>query len=330
MGIRRNIDYVYILGASHSGSTLLAMLLNVHPDVTTIGETGTGTMGDIDTYRCSCGELIKDCSFWKSVARRMREKYQDFSLDNFGTRFEFPSNAFVNRFLNFEHRGIFLECLRDTALRLFPHWRESQGRIMARCYDLASAVLTESGARIFVDSSKLRHRLKFLLLIPEFNIKVIHLVRDGRAVALTYMRQDEFADSKEPSLRRGGRGMEGQATAADLPMKKAADEWRRCLQSAEHVLAGLEKSRWIQVRYEELCKDPEGALRRIHVFLGTNYAHTLARFRAVDNHIIGNGMRLDTSLEIRLDERWRENLTDQDLRIFNNVAGEMNRRYGYE
>jgi hypothetical protein len=306
------------------------MLLNAHPEVTTVGETSPGKMGDINTYRCSCGELIKECSFWKSVTRRMRNKHPGFSLDDFGTSFKFPSNRVVDRFLNFEHRGVFLECVRDTVLRLSSRWKEAQRNIMARCYDLVSAVLTESGGHVFVDSSKIAHRLKFLLRIREFNIKVIHLVRDGRAVALTYMRQDEFADAKEPALRRGGHGMEGEATAASLPMKKAASEWRRCLQSAENVLRGLDRSQWIEVHYEELCKDTENTLRRVFEFLDLDTEKHIRDFRSVEHHVVGNGMRLDTTSTISLDERWREELTEQDLRIFDREAGEINRHYGYE
>jgi hypothetical protein len=330
MDPRPSIDYAYILGASHSGSTLLAMLLNAHPEVTTIGETSPGRMGNVDTYRCSCGALIRKCPFWTNVTNRMRVKHPDFRLDNFGTSFEFPANRVVNRLLHCEHRGALLEFLRDAALGLFPQWQKARREIATRCYDLASVVLAESGGRLLVDSSKLAHRLKFLLRVPAFNLKVIHLVRDGRAVALTYMRQDEFADSREPALRRGGRGMAALATADSLPMAQAAREWRRCLQAAEHVLAGLGQSRWIQVRYEELCHDPEGTLHRIHAFLGTDPARMAVRFREVENHVIGNGMRLDDTSRIALDERWRSVLTEQERTVFEREAGEMNRRYGYE
>jgi len=322
-------DYVYILGASHSGSTLLAMLLNAHPDVTTIGETAPGRMGDIDTYRCSCGELIKDCSFWTRVVGRMRADCPRFRLDDFGTKFEFPSNRFVNRVLNCEHRGTLFEYLRDVALGLSRRWGEARAGIMANCYHLASAVLAESGGRIFVDSSKLAHRLKFLLRIPQFNVRVIHLVRDGRGVALTYMRQDEYADAAEPGLRRGGRGMTAEPTAARLPMKRAASEWRRCLEAAEHVLAGLDRSRWIEVQYEELCGDTEGTLQRIHGFLGTDHTGAIADFRRAENHVVGNGMRLDDTSQVHLDERWKSILTDRELAAFDREAGALNRRYGY-
>jgi len=329
MSARPIIDYVYILGASHSGSTLLALLLNAHPDITTIGETAPGSIGDVGTYRCSCGRLIKECSFWANVVDRMQEKHPDFNLDNFGTQFEFPSSRLVDWLLHIEHRGAPLELLRDAALRLSPAWQRVRREIESRCYDLASAALTESGGRILVDSSKLAHRLKFLLRIPEFNIRVIHLIRDGRAVALTYMRQDEFADSRDAAFRRGGRGMAAEATADSLPMAKAAYEWRRCLEAAQYVLAGLEASQWMEIHYEQLCSDKEGVLRRIHEFLGTDHTLATSHFRDVENHVVGNGMRLDTTSEIRLDERWREILTERDLRTFNQTAGAMNRCYGY-
>ncbi|MFC1793540.1 sulfotransferase [Planctomycetota bacterium] len=329
MGNKKKIDYVYILGASHSGSTLLALLLNAHPDVTTMGESAPSNIGDIDTYRCSCGKIFNECLFWKRVAARMRADHPDFSLDNFGTKFELPSNPVIHHFLRFEHRGLLFESLRDTVLHLSPHWTQSQRNIMARCYDLASAVLAESGRHIFVDSSKLAHRLKFLARIPEFNIKAIHLVRDGRAVALTYMRPNEFADSKEPALRKGGRGMEGAATADAMPMKQAANEWRRCLRSAEHVLAGLEKSQWIRVYYDELCNDTEGTLDKIYNFIGTNSGSAVADLGSVERHILGNGMRLNTEINVSLDERWKSVLTEGELRIFDREASKVNRRYGY-
>jgi len=259
----------------------------------------------------------------------MRKAHPDFGLNNFGTRFELPSNPVIHHFLGIEHRGVFLESFRGTVLRLSPHWRQTQRTILARCYDLASAVLAESGGRIFVDSSKLAHRLKFLLLTPQLNIKVIHLVRDGRAVALTYMRPDEFASSEEHAFRIAGQCLEETATTYVMPMKQAADEWYRCLRSAEYVLGYIEKSQWIQVHYEALCNNTEGTLERLYDFLGVNFGSSVADFRSVEHHVLGNGMRLDKTSKVYLDERWKSVLTEEELRIFDRKAGKTNRRYGY-
>jgi hypothetical protein len=59
-------------------------------------------------------------------------------------------------------------------------------------------------------------------------------------------------------------------------------------------------------------------------------AQTSADFRSVEHHVLGNGMRLDPTSEIRLDQRWKSVLSPADLPVFDSVAGKLNRRYGYE
>ena len=41
-------------------------------------------------------------------------------------------------------------------------------------------------------------------------------------------------------------------------------------------------------------------------------------------------MRLKSTSEIRLDEKWRKTLSPEDLAVFDRVAGPMNRKYGYD
>ena len=123
--------------------------------------------------------------------------------------------------------------------------------------------------------------------------------------------------------------MAAHATSASLSMTEAAREWRRCLRSAEYVLANVEASRWMQVHYEELCGDPDKTLRRIHDFLGTDPARAADKFRETEHHVIGNGMRLDSTSAVALDERWKSVLTEEDLVAFAREAGAVNRRYGY-
>jgi hypothetical protein len=159
-------------------------------------------------------------------------------------------------------------------------------------------------------------------------VKVIRLIRDGRAVALTYMDPACFADAQDPDRRAGGMG--GDRENQRLSMSQSAYEWRRCMEEADSALRSLSQSQWIEVRYEDYCSDPDRTLTRLQQFLGVEPSGQPKAFRAVEQHVVGNGMRLDNSSEIRLDERWRTKLTEQDLRTFDNVAGEMNRRYAYD
>jgi hypothetical protein len=317
----------YILAASHSGSTLLTMLLNSHPEVATIGELSPGYLEDLSWYLCSCGSKIRECHFWQWVASAMKKRGIDYHLEEFGTRFWVPDSRIATRLLGPLGHGPALELLRDIGLRLFTPWSRRIPEIIRTNEILVEAVLEYYHARVFVDKGNVALRLKWLLRIPSFDVKVIRLIRDGRGVALTYMDPAGFADAKDPVMRGGGGG--GQRESERLSMARAAYQWRRCNEEAEHILRHLNKSRWIMVRYEDLCNDRENTLRTLLEFLGLNPGKCAREFRTVEHHVLGNGMRLDTTSEIRLDERWREQLTKSDLQVFDDVAGHVNRRYGY-
>lgn len=67
-----DIRYAYVASTSRSGSTLLSMLMNAHPDVASIGELGPayGQYAENirkEGYPCSCGREIKQCSFWEKI-----------------------------------------------------------------------------------------------------------------------------------------------------------------------------------------------------------------------------------------------------------------------
>lgn len=65
-------------------------------------------------------------------------------------------------------------------------------------------------------------------------------------------------------------------------------------------------------------------------FIGIEPEKRIKVFRQAGNYVVGNGMRMDTTSEIDLDERWHQQLTEQDLMTFDHITGEMNRQYGYE
>jgi len=321
------ISYVYVLAASHSGSTLLAMLLNAHPEVVTVGELVSGGRWDPASYRCSCRALIRECPFWQRVTEVVSRSQPGFDVASFGIRLAAEAPWWVHRLWRLRHRGPAVERVRDL-LMATGAWRRHFADASRGFPALAATILDLARGRIIVDTSKLAHLLKYVRQVPELDVKVVHLVRDGRAVALAYMDQDNFADSRDPALRRGGFG-KASAAPADLPMSLAADQWRWCLRSAEFALAGLDPSQWIRVHYEDLCRQPESTMRRILNFIGADPRRTVPDFRSVEHHVVGNGMRLDSTSEIRLDERWRSVLGEADLRIFDGVAGEANQRYGY-
>jgi len=322
------IRLVYILAASHSGSTLLSLLLGAHPDVYTVGELKISNLDDKERYLCSCGIKIKQCPFWNEVSARMAQKGLSFDVTNAGSNFTGIQSAYCQKLLAPLHRGRILEAVRDVALWLSPEWRKHLRKVQHRNFLLMKTILDITGKKVIVDSSKVGLRLKYLLRNPQIDVKVIRLVRDGRAVMLTYVDPANYADAKNPALRQGGRG--GNREREKLPLEKAAREWLRSNEEAEEVLKTLPRHRWIQLRYEDYCCNTRQELERLFEFIGVNPAKwPWPKMNRLEYHVIGNGMRLDWDGSVVLDERWKQALTPKNLSTFGKISGSMNRKLGY-
>ncbi len=296
----------FIMAPSHSGSTLLAMLLGSHPQATTIGDTAGTLHRKNPDYRCSCGNRPRACPFWLHVKDEMARQGFKLDITDFATRFEHPESRFIDRVLHAEHRGPILETIRDSVLGLSTGWRRKFWTIAERNVALIETVTKVTNSQILVDSSKQPHRLKFLLRIPELEVKVIHLVRDGRSVAHTYIQDNGWS------------------------VEKSAFEWHRGVVAAEKLLARLEQGMWRQVRYEDLCADPQAELGKLCVFLDLDPSRVNLDFRSAGLHVFGNKMRLSSERDIRLDDKWRTELTDSQVSTIEHLAGKQLTRYGYE
>jgi hypothetical protein len=251
--IKQNLPtLVYILAASHSGSTLTAMLLNSHPSICTVGELKASHMGDVDKYRCSCRALIGECDFWRKVSLDMKSRGIDYDVREARTSLSSIPGKYVRRLLRPLHRGPFLEFVRDGLLALSIAWGKHFPIWLSRNRELLASVAKIAEVKFVADSSKIATRLKFLRRIPGLNIKVVRLVRDGRAVSLTYVDPEKFADASDPSMRGGGSGIRRDDA---ISMQDAARQWRRSNEEADEIVASLPDEDWIQISYEDLCAE---------------------------------------------------------------------------
>jgi hypothetical protein len=260
------------------------------------------------SYPCSCGEPIGDCPFWREVSREMAARGVPFDIRSAETSFrtEGALDGLAHRLITAEPRGRLFEAARHAALRLLPRTRREIQKRLQINESLVRTVTDLCGAKTFVDASKRPGRLLLLKQIPGFDIRVIHLVRDGRGVTRS-------------AIRNLGRTVE-----------EGARSWAASLRSAERVEKRFSAERWLMVRHEDLCRDPEAELGRIFRFMDVAPGFQVKDFRAVEQHIIGNRMRLSTTSEVRLDERWKTELTPEQIRTVERIAGAELRRYGYE
>jgi hypothetical protein len=299
---------VYIMGHGYSGSTLLTFLLGSHPQIATVGELGIAPSAKTspEEYFCSCGQPIRDCGFWQRVTREMAERGHEFDIWDSELEFRSPKGGLDDVVLRAVQRGPLLETARTTAFHVLPGARRELSRTLGRIESLAEIVAGIKGCGIFLDSSKRPERATFMRRFGRLDgMKVIHLVRDGRAVSCSAMKH------------------------LGIGPEEAARSWLADNHGSEHARRFFPADRWMTLRYEDLCSDPHGVLEKVYGFIGVPAKNGLDDFRSVDHHIIGNQMRLSSTSEIRLDERWKQTLTPEQMAEIERRVGALNRKYGY-
>ena len=287
-------SYVVVACAPYSGSTLLASLLGAHPEIATVSEvSGTKRVGQMDVFRCSCQRLMTECPFWQQVqSRALAAGINDFALGDF--RLRFGGGGILHHMRTGSLRWTAAENIRDALFQTFPSHERRLQELGQRNRAFANIVLDVTNKRVFVDTSKEGMRLRYLSRYLGMDLKAIHLVRDVRGAVSS-------------SMRRDGRGADVGA---------AARAWARSNATLMRHLAALDARNRTLVRYEDLCRDPEGTMAALYSFCGVEPSNVPGR--SVSNnsqHLLGNRARLRPTTEIRLDERWRSSLSSDDLAV---------------
>ena len=83
------------------------------------------------------------------------------------------------------------------------------------------------------------------------------------------------------------------------------------------------------VHYEDICSNVDESLNQLCDFMGIEpFGKNLALDKK-DKHILGNSMRLKSTTEITLDERWRSIMVGDNLEYFESEVGYLNKKLGY-
>lgn len=140
----------------------------------------------------------------------------------------------------------------------------------------------------------------------------IHLVRDGRDAALSFLemrRQPRFNWARPRGL---------SAFAA---------QWRREVEGARRF-GGERAGRYRELRYEDLVSDPQTTLRELCGFLGIDFDPAMLDYHR-DATALVDHPRLAEAPAPGL-RRWREQMAQEDAERFEAIAGELLSELGYE
>jgi hypothetical protein len=308
----QSVKVLYIAGYGRSGSTLLDRLLGSTSRLHSGGEIGgVWRQGVINDRLCSCGVRFSVCPFWQKVGSDSFSSLQAHDIDSIE---RYLSRVFPAR----KMWRILISRTRQRVLMSAPagFW-DVTGRLYTSIRDL-------SGRQAVVDSSKLVTYLVMLAHVSSVDVHVVHLVRDPRAVAHSWLRP-RIADP------------DGRTTMGRIGVVKSAVLWMIMNGAVEWIALTMGMS-YVRVRYEDLVKDPVGIAGQLRSdFLG-EAGSELAEVGHVEEEdidlevchsISGNPMRFQQGrVPIIEDSAWKGGSRSRRM-IVAAITFPLRWRYGY-
>lgn len=315
------VRVVYLGGLGRSGSTLLERLLGELPGVSACGEVvHLWQRGLTANERCGCGLEFSACDFWKQVGKEAFGDWDKVDTDRIG----------------------YLKDAVDRT-RMIPRLSRRAGLSSQFHSDLAEytgnyvrvyrAIADVGGCDAIVDSSKHASLAFCLSGRPEIDLRVIHVVRDSRAVAYSWTTK-----VARPEASRSGQESPGSHMTTYSPSRAAAN-WNA--QNGALQLLARRGTPVLRIRYEDLVQATEQTLRRAATFAGLPEGDLSLPFLHADGDepcaelttahtASGNPMRFTTGrLAISGDDRWRSAMPGTQRRTVTALTFPLLRSYGY-
>lgn len=275
---------LYIVSDVRSGSTLLENILSKSNEVVSVGELHhldshlhKGKWGSSWNWKCSCGESFDSCKFWTKVFKDMN--VLDFDdIKNTEVKYEKLSGAVE-------------ESKRQATLELLD-----------RIY---TSVFNTTGVKVVVDSSKRPLQGKAIYENSSFNVKILYLKRDLRAVVISKNKWSmKFYD-------------------------KSLDLYKVLWSSYKHrinckkVLREVRDEDLYVINYEHMLSDLQFNLDSISSFVGFS-TFRVPEYTVLDNdHTIGGTPGRFEKRKIKLDSQWKK--TAKKKPIFNAIGFILNK-----
>lgn len=271
---------IYIAGYGRSGSTLLDILLGNHPYT-----IGTGELGNLfeafndNCSCCSCGKSYRECEVWSKV---IGEAYPGVNAGLLSSHREIQQK--VERWNSFPFLSKFIPSLSCYCKRY--------------CFvmdSLFSAICKISGKNVIVDSSKSAYAYSWrafaLSRFCQYDVKLVHLVRDGRSVMLSKMK------GNNKKMRKGLSAKEPFAAYRALAGWIVANFFSVITRFL------LPKGSYCLIKYEDLVTRPREVLHSLDRFTQLDMGALKNKIKNNDTFSVGHliaGNRITQKKQIRL------------------------------
>lgn len=302
------------MGPGHCGSTLLDMMLGSHSKAFSLGEihrmpSMLYKYDNNGNHPSICGICEGPCPFWNSrISTNRLKRY-------------FPPK----------------DCnLKSRLIKVFVTSRKN----------IYQYIFDSTQYDILIDSSKnqdwIKKQTKLRYQWNSIKPYLIYMVRDGRAIVNSYLR-------KYPE-----KGIDYWTI-----------DWKNRIISMDRFYNHFSYDKMV-IHYEELTLEPERGIQELTQFLGIEFQDNMLRYWEQEHHPVAGNLgthslvikskatevkhydisRLDRmnknnelyakkyyeeiGRSIKLDLRWKEELSEKQIGIFERIAGKFNKRFSFE
>jgi Sulfotransferase family len=301
---------LYIAGADRSGSTMLGMLLGELPDCVSVGELRhLWKRGVLENRLCGCGVAFSDCPFWSQVGQAA---FGGWSGDDAVRQVELLHAVGRQR-----HFPLVATRTGRAPFRAdVQEYADRQGRV----YEAVAAV---SGRPVIVDSSK-SPVYALTVRATGLDMRVLHLIRDSRAVAHSWTRTRAMVDAQD----------------ANLYMPTFGPAWSSVTWISNNLAVDAMRAFGfpaVTIRYESLVRNPRWEIARaLGGAVSEATEHGLDRLAGptitvgTQHTVAGNPVRMQAGeITLRLDDAWSSEMRSGTKRTVTLLTWPLLARYGY-
>jgi hypothetical protein len=271
--------FPFVVGCPRSGTTLLRAMLDSHPDLAVPGES----------------------YFIVELAPQFSPKrFRRFKLDRFAD--------VLLAHPRFEHWELPAADVRAAFAAEQPDDYAAALRVLYATYARAQ------GKPRYGDKTP-NYVLDLPLLGDLFpEAQFVHMVRDGRDVALSVTQIEGWGPSK----------IEG-----------AARYWVKHVDAGRRAGNALGPHRYHEVHYDDLVDEPETTLRSVCRFFGLSYDPVMLDYPGRFDALVSSNMQPEIHERLRRPptkglRSWRDEMDEHDVATFEAIAGDALARFGFD
>nr|DBA16859.1 TPA: hypothetical protein GDO54_002387 [Pyxicephalus adspersus] len=310
-----------IISSWRSGSSFTGQLFSQHPDVFYMMEPAWHVWaqidGNIDVLHMAVRDLLRsvfhcDMSVYDAYMPEQKNKSHLFQWETSRALCSPPACY------SFERSDIIPQLSCKVLCAKYPF-----DTIQKACKTYNHIVVKE--VRIF------DYKVLYpLLQDPSLNLRILHLVRDPRAIFQSRMKVTSALSRDNNIILKGIKG-----DKQDIPYKAIERICKSQTQIYETASFGIHvklHKRYMMVRYEDIVQDPLGKVREMYEFAKLRFTPKLEDWIHDMTHGKGNGPNFVISSRdaINTSRAWRTALPFESVQRVQNICREAMTMFGYK